>query len=76
MSATIQVNGIEATINEYVWTSQKSIVAEYLNSLLDPLGPSGSDPNPDHTAALLAAQRLGGKVTHYDKLDYVAGRVY
>lgn len=47
-----------------------------LNSFIDLDGPSGADPNPDATAAQMVVDEMGFKLLHYDKLDYVPGRVY
>lgn len=76
MAATIEINGIEAMIEEYHWTSKDATLAGILNTLLDPLGPSGADPNPDLHAAQAAVAELGGEVVSYDETEYEEGRVY
>jgi hypothetical protein len=76
MSATIQLGPVEATITDYVWSSDDEPLAEMLNARLPPGGHSGDDPNPDYTAALEAAEALGGEVLRFDEVEYVAGRVY
>ncbi len=75
MAATLRIGNLEATIDGYVWTGEP-VLARALNAMLDPDGPAGSDPNPDHTAALLMARQFGGEVVRFDKADYVEGRVY
>jgi len=76
MTATINIAGIEATIDDYRWTSRDAVLASTLNAMLDPLGPSGGDPAPDYHAALAAVEQIGGKVVKYDLPEYVAGRIY
>ena len=78
MAATIDLETGQptATIDGYEWTSDDKNLAEYLNTMLDPLGPSGADPNPDLTAAQEAVKELGGKVVLFDEVESVPGRVY
>lgn len=73
----IEIGGIEATIENYEWTSKNKKLESLLNTMLDPLGPSGADPYPDLTAAQAAVDRLGGRVVEYDKpTDYPKGTVF
>ena len=74
----VKIAGIAARINEYVWTSDNKDLEKLLNSMLDPEGPSGGDPNPDYTAAMQAVEALGGKITKGKALldDYDPKRVY
>lgn len=76
MSAIIEVLGKKYTIKDYKWTGPDKTTVKMLNSFLDPDGPSGSDPNPDATAAQKVVDEMGFKLLQYDKLDYVPGRVY
>ena len=76
MAATIKIGLFTATIEKYNWTSENESLAELLNSMLPIYGPSGSDPNPDHTAAVEAVNLLGGEVVSFDQLPYVDGRIY
>jgi hypothetical protein len=62
MSAIIQIDLIEAIVDGYHWTSKSKPLADMLNAMLDPLGPSGADPNPDETAAIEAAELIGAEV--------------
>jgi hypothetical protein len=73
---TVEFVGATATIQDGVWASENDSLQSLLNAMLDPLGPSGSDPDPDHTAAMDAAEKLGGKITQRDKVEYVEGRIY
>jgi hypothetical protein len=66
VAATIKITGITATCNGYNWTSEDDAIADFLNALLHPLGPSGSDPNPDATAAQEVINKLGGEMVHFD----------
>ena len=70
MSVTIEALGIKAIINEYIWKSKDKRFEVMLNSMLDPGGPSGSDPDPDYTTALEAINRFGGKILAHEPLDY------
>lgn len=65
----VEIHGIEAAIDDYQWTSDDEKLAEILNLMLDPLGPSGADPYPDLTAASEAMERLGGEVVSFDEPD-------
>lgn len=76
MAATIKIGSFTATIDNYKWTSDNKEFAAMLTTLLPALGPSGSDPNPDHTAAVEAVNLLGGEVVSFDQLPYVDGRIY
>lgn len=76
MSATIKVLNKEYTITDYKWSGPNKMVVRMLNSFLDPDGPSGSDPNPDATAARAVVDEMGFEFLRYDKLKYVPGRVY
>lgn len=73
---TVNIGGDIATIDGYEWQSTNEALQDLLNGMLDPLGPSGADPNPDLTAAQAAIAALGGKVTQADKTEYVEGRIY
>jgi len=73
----IVVGDTEATIDGYKWSSKDKKLAELLNVMLDPLGPSGADPYPGLTAAQEAVDKLGGEVVEYDKpTDYPKGTVF
>lgn len=76
MSATVMIGGEKATIDGYKWTSDDQALEELLNALLDPLGPSGADPNPSLTAAQEAVKRLGGEVVRFDKPKFDPEAVY
>lgn len=76
MMVKVQVGGIIATIKNYKWTSDNKHLEGALNAMLDPYGPSGSDPYPDLTAATEAVERLGGKVMEYDKPKDEGDKVY
>jgi hypothetical protein len=41
-----------------------------------PWNPSPSNPSPDLDVAQFVADKIGAEITHYDKPDYVEGRVY
>lgn len=69
MSAVVSFSTGIAVIDGYVWTSENRRLADALNSMLDPLGPSGGDPSPDNTAADYVANLFGGTVIEYAKID-------
>lgn len=69
MSVTIRIAGIEATIQDGVWSCDDPPTLRVLQSNHDVGdGPEGSDPYPDLTAAKKAVQDLGGTVVRYDEL--------
>jgi len=77
MSVKVDFGISEATINNYHWTSEDKDLEQLLNTMLDPLGPSGDDPTPDIHAAEAAIEQLGGEIVSVDKLPkFVEGRVY
>ena len=76
MSAIIRTGRDRATIDGYAWASENLALQGLLNAMLDPLGPAGSDPNPDYHAALAAVEALGGEVVSYDKTEYEEGVIY
>jgi hypothetical protein len=75
MAATVEIDGQKATIEEYEWSGDEPL-STMLNLLLDPLGPSGSDPNSDYTAAKEMVDRFRGKLLSFDKLDFDPDVVY
>lgn len=77
MAATIRLeDGAEATINFYQWACEDVQLCDMLEFFLDPLGPSGSDPNSDYHAAVAAVEALGGEIVSYDKTEYEEGVIY
>ena len=76
MMVKVEIAGNTATIKNYVWTSDNKHLKDALNAMLDPYGPSGSDPYPDLTAATEAMERLGGEVVEYDEVKDEGDKVY
>lgn len=76
MSAVIRINKSHARIDGYNWISADKGLERLLNSMLDPIGPSGADPNPDLHAAQAAIKELGGELIEFDEMEYVKGRIY
>lgn len=77
MAATVRIYGQIATIDGYVWSCANKSIERLLNAMLDPLGPSGADPDPDYNAARNAVDRLGGELVSHDPPDdYIEGRIY
>jgi hypothetical protein len=72
MAATIDVNGVIATIDGYRWSGKGpggAALADTLNAFLDLDGPPAYDPNPDATMAQEMAERFGGKVLRADETE-------
>ena len=69
MPVVVEIGGEKAEINDYKWTSEDKVLQGLLNSMIDPIGPSGADPYPDLTAADDAVKRLGGKVVEIPKQE-------
>ena len=76
MKATIRVGDDVATLEDWEWTGEDIIFTQMLNSMLDPLGPSGSDPAPNTHEAERVAELLGGEVVGYEIPVYASGRIY
>jgi len=73
----IKIGDVEATIENYEWSSKDKRLEKMLNARLDPDGPSGADPYPDLTAAQEAVDSLGGEIVKYDKPpDYPEDMVF
>ena len=64
MSVTIRFNGdTTATVDGSTWTCSDEDYLVLLRTITHgAFGPSGSDPNPDHTLARKAAKMLDGTV--------------
>tara|TARA_B100001146_G_C15776868_1_gene262466 strand:- start:33 stop:266 length:234 start_codon:yes stop_codon:yes gene_type:complete len=45
-------------------------------TLEHPWKPAASNPSPDYDVAEFVAKKIEAKITHYDKPQYVNGRVY
>lgn len=54
----VDFGGTIATINNYVWDCNDNALLDLLNSILDNSGPTGSDPDPDYTAAQVAIDEI------------------
>ena len=76
MSVIVKVFGVSATIDGYHWTSEFEELANMLNAMLDPDGPSGADPFPDHTAATDAVEKLDGKIISFDEPSFDPDVIY
>lgn len=76
MSATIRMFGKEFTLDAWEWTGEADHVVELLNAKLDPLGPSGSDPNPSLHEAERIVAKLGGEIVRYDETEYDPEMIY
>ncbi len=78
MSVTVRLsNGRTATIEMMEWTSESAILQKTLTDMLPEFGPSGADPWPDMTQAMLAIDKYGGEVIEATgQPEYVPGRVY
>lgn len=75
MSSTVKVREQTATIDGWEWSGDPEL-AKLLNMMLDPNGPSGSDPDPDGNEAARVAKELGGEVVGRDPVDFDKDAVY
>jgi hypothetical protein len=75
VAATIKIGDQTATISDFEWSGDQSLV-DTLNALLDPSEPNGSDPNPDWTAAQNAIKELGGRMIRFDRPFFDPRLVY
>jgi len=77
MAATVRIRGFVAKItNELIWECSDSVMRKLLNSMVDPDGPSGADPNPPLTVADQVIAVLGGKIVSFDEEPYDPDVVY
>ena len=74
----IAVDSETAQIEDGEWASSDPVLliqCEFFTRL-HPWNPVPSNPDPDYDVAAYVAKELGGTITHFDKPEYVAGRVY
>jgi len=76
MNATIELRGMQATIEGWEWTGTDEQSVTLLNAMLDPAGPSGGDPAPNTHEARRVAELLGGKVVDFELPEYDPEAVY
>lgn len=68
MAVKIRLGANRAYIQDYHWFSPNKAMESALNSMLDPNGPSGSDPYPDKTAADAVVAQLGATIEYISPL--------
>lgn len=78
MGATIRLGktNVTATIEKYVWSSSNKDVENWLNGLLKSRSASGSDPNPDCSAARDVISLYGGTLLNCTKLEFDPDKIY
>ena len=76
MNATIELAGMQATIDGWNWTGEDERFIALLNAMMDPGGPSGADPAPNTHEARRMAELLGGKVLEFELPEYDREAVY
>ena len=76
MAATINIYGLMATADGYEWECRDPVTKALLDTLLDPAGPSGADPNPDYHLALAAIEEFGAEMVRFDDTEWEPGLVY
>lgn len=74
MTATIEFAGFRATVRRRVWTVDPPILTKVLDATMEEV--TGYDPDPDLTAALRAADLLGGRVIHHEPPPYDPDAIY
>jgi hypothetical protein len=74
----ISRNGETAQFQEGEWSSSDALFLALCEAWTvdHPWNPAPSNPSPDLDVAQFVADKIGAKITHYDKPDYVEGRVY
>ena len=63
---TLRLHNKQAIIQDWEIVCEDDILRRWLESLRDPLGPSGADPYPDLTLAQMAVDRIGGEIVQFD----------
>lgn len=79
MTAKVRLDifqGVEATIDQYKWSSPNPKIAQILNNLLPPDGPEASDPNPDYTAAQAMVKQFGGEILSFKESHFDPKVIY
>jgi hypothetical protein len=79
MTAKVRLDifqGVEATIDQYKWTSPDPEIAKILNNLLPVDGAEASDPNPDYTEAQKIIKRFGGEILSFKKSKFDPKVIY
>ena len=76
MRATVQLGGMQATIEDWNWTGEDRQLVAVLNAMLDPNGPSGGDPAPNTHEARRVIGLLGGEVIDFELPPYDKDTVY
>lgn len=74
----IEVDTSSAQIDEGVWSSSDPLLllrCEFF-TITHPWRAEPSNPDPDHELAVFVAEKIGAKITHYDKPEFVEGLVY
>jgi len=74
--ATIELAGMQATIEGWNWTGTDEQLVTLLNSMLDPIGPSGGDPAPNTHEAQRVAELLGAEVVEFELPEYDPEAIY
>ena len=74
----ISRKGKTAQFSDGEWESKDPFLLGLCNlwTLDHPWNPKPSNPSPDLDLATFVAEKIGAKITHYDKPQYVDGRVY
>ena len=74
----ISRNGKMAKFQEGEWSSSDALLLALCEvwTLSHPWNPVPSNPSPDLDVATFVADKIGAKITHVDKPEYVDGRVY
>jgi len=60
--AVIQIGSTRVDIWYYSFRCSDPVLLAKLNKLLDPGGPGGEDPDPDHSLAVAAVMKYGGRI--------------
>jgi hypothetical protein len=58
----ISLYGVRARVDHGKWSSRLVMIQRMLDTLCDPDGPRGSDPDPDRTLAEAAVRRFGAVI--------------
>ena len=74
----ISRKGKTAQFSRGEWKSKDSLLLALCErwTVDHPWNPVPSNPSPDYDVAEFVAEKIGAKITHYDKPQYVDGRVY
>jgi hypothetical protein len=76
MSAVVRVHGVDATLEDGVWSCSAAPMLDSFLNMRDPDGHGGSDPNPELTEAKRVVELFGGEIVRCDTPAFDPKAIY